>query len=173
MGDGNLNLVFIVEGPAGSLVTKQALPYVRLVGESWPLPLSRSLFEHAALAEQARHVPRLAPRVFHFDPDMALIVMERLHPHVILRKGLCAGTIYPRLAEDAAEFLARTLFHTSDLYLPAAEKKRRAAFSTPTRRFAKSPRTWFSPTPTASPKATAGPLPNWITSRRNCGRTPR
>ena len=33
VGDGNLNLVFIVEGPAGGLVVKQALPYVRLVGE--------------------------------------------------------------------------------------------------------------------------------------------
>ncbi len=128
VGDGNLNLVFIVEGPGGSLVAKQALPYVRLVGESWPLPLERSLFEHAALTEQARHVGRLVPAVHHFDPGMALIVMERLQPHVILRKGLTAGVVYPRLAADAAEFLAQTLFHTSDLYLPAAEKRRRAAF---------------------------------------------
>ena len=41
VGDGNLNLVFIVEGRAGGVVVKQALPYVRLVGESWPLPLER------------------------------------------------------------------------------------------------------------------------------------
>ncbi len=33
VGDGNLNLVFIVRG-TGSLVAKQALPYVRLVGDS-------------------------------------------------------------------------------------------------------------------------------------------
>ena len=33
VGDGNLNLVFIVKGPAGAVVVKQALPYVRLVGE--------------------------------------------------------------------------------------------------------------------------------------------
>ena len=42
VGDGNLNLVFIVTGPEGKLCVKQALPYVRLVGESWPLPLSRA-----------------------------------------------------------------------------------------------------------------------------------
>jgi len=54
VGDGNLNLVFIVEGSAGGLVVKQALPYVRLVGESWPLPLERSWFEYNALVEQAR-----------------------------------------------------------------------------------------------------------------------
>ena len=43
VGDGNLNLVFIVKGSNGGIAVKQALPYVRLVGESWPLPLSRSL----------------------------------------------------------------------------------------------------------------------------------
>ena len=52
VGDGNLNLVFIVEGPAGGVVVKQALPYVRLVGDSWPLPLERSWFEYNALVEQ-------------------------------------------------------------------------------------------------------------------------
>ena len=39
VGDGNLNLVFIVRGPKGALIVKQALPYVRLVGDGWPLPL--------------------------------------------------------------------------------------------------------------------------------------
>ena len=37
VGDGNLNLVFIVEGPAGSVCVKQALPYVRAAGPSWPM----------------------------------------------------------------------------------------------------------------------------------------
>ena len=40
VGDGNLNLVFIVKSDIGSVIVKQALPYVRLVGDSWPLPLS-------------------------------------------------------------------------------------------------------------------------------------
>ena len=72
VGDGNLNLVFIVEGHAGGLVVKQALPYVRLVGESWPLPLERSWFEYNALVEQARYAPRLVPKVFHFDRAQAI-----------------------------------------------------------------------------------------------------
>src|SRR5579885_3504090 len=73
VGDGNLNLVFIVEGPAGSVVVKQALPYVRLVGESWPLPLERSWFEYNALVEHARYAPRLTPKIFHFDREQAMI----------------------------------------------------------------------------------------------------
>src|SRR5450755_1016160 len=67
VGDGNLNLVFIVEGEAGAVVVKQALPYVRLVGESWPLPLERSWYEYNALTEQAKYAPRLTPRIHHFD----------------------------------------------------------------------------------------------------------
>lgn len=131
VGDGNLNLVFIVRGAAGGpldgVVVKQALPYVRLVGDSWPLPLDRAWFEWHALSEQARHVPHLVPMLHHFDPGMALFVMEWLTPHIILRKGLIAGTRYPQLAGHMAEFLAQTLFKTSDLYAPAAEKKAKMA----------------------------------------------
>ncbi|WP_366653611.1 S-methyl-5-thioribose kinase [Fodinicurvata sp. EGI_FJ10296] len=123
VGDGNLNLVFIVEGPSGGLVVKQALPYVRLVGDSWPLPLDRSYFEYQAMSVQSRHAPSLLPRLHHFDPGQAAIVMELLSPHIILRKGLVAGKTYPRLASAIGTFLAETLFNTSDLAMPAAAKK--------------------------------------------------
>jgi 5-methylthioribose kinase len=123
VGDGNLNLVFIVRGPAGGVAVKQALPYVRLVGESWPLPLSRAHYEHMALTRQAACAPGLTPEVLHYDETLALIAMELLEPHVIMRRGMIAGVLYPRAADDLAEFAARTLFLTSDLALPAAQKK--------------------------------------------------
>ena len=59
VGDGNLNAVYIVRGEAGSLVVKQALPYLRLVGDAWPLPLERSYFEYLALTEEAAHAGRI------------------------------------------------------------------------------------------------------------------
>jgi len=127
VGDGNLNMVFIVEGETGGVAVKQALPFVRLVGESWPLPLSRAHYEHMALTRQAELAPCLVPAVLHYDAAMALIVMELLEPHIILRRGLIAGSRYPRFADDIATFQARTLFFTSDLALPAAEKKARIA----------------------------------------------
>jgi len=123
VGDGNLNLVFIVKGTSGGVAVKQALPYVRLVGESWPLPLSRSHYEYLALTHQARLAPGLVPAVLHHDEALALVVMELLEPHIILRKGLVAGTIYPRLVDDITTFMARTLFLNSDLAVPAAQKK--------------------------------------------------
>jgi 5-methylthioribose kinase len=125
VGDGNLNFVYIVEGPAGSVCVKQALPYVRLVGESWPLPLSRSFFEAEALAREAEDAGRV-PALLHVDGPQALIVMENLRDHVVWRRALIA-----RRRHDAApvlgRFLAETLFRSSDLALDAATRKRETA----------------------------------------------
>jgi 5-methylthioribose kinase len=123
VGDGNLNLVFIVKGPIGGVCVKQALPYVRLVGESWPLPIDRAHFEHEAVKAEAAVVPNLVPKIYLFDQVRAAIVMELLEPHIMLRKGLIQGIRYPKLADDIATFTAQTLFSTSDLALPAGRKR--------------------------------------------------
>jgi 5-methylthioribose kinase len=123
VGDGNLNLVFIVTGSAGSAVVKQALPYVRLVGESWPLPLSRSFFEYNALIRQEARDPGSVPSVWHFDEVQAIVVMEYLTPHVILRHALVEGRRVDGLATRMGQFCARTLFRGSDLSMTAAARK--------------------------------------------------
>lgn len=123
VGDGNLNLVFIVTGDSGSVIVKQALPYVRLVGESWPLPLKRSFFEYHALVRQAQRDPGMVPEVFFFDEQQAIIVMEYLSPHVILRRALIDGRQLPRIGCDLGAFCARTLFRGSDLSMQPRSKK--------------------------------------------------
>src|SRR5947208_16196857 len=101
VGDGNLNLVFIVKGPGGSVVVKQALPYVRLVGDSWPLPLKRSFFEYHALTRQERRAPGSVPAIYYFDEGQALIIMEYLAPpHIILRRALIDRRLLPNIARD-------------------------------------------------------------------------
>ena len=123
VGDGNLNLVFIVDGDKGSVIVKQALPYVRLVGESWPLPLKRSFFEYHALTRQAARDPGRVPEVLHFDEAQALVVMEFLSPHIILRRALIEGREVPRIAGDLGLFMARSLFRGSDLSMNAGGRK--------------------------------------------------
>ena len=91
VGDGNLNLVFKLRGTEGGIAVKQALPYVRLVGESWPLPLSRAHYEHMALTEEARLAPGLVPEIYHYDEGLALIAMELLEPHVVMRRSTPSG----------------------------------------------------------------------------------
>jgi 5-methylthioribose kinase len=123
VGDGNLNLVFIVEGATGTAIVKQALPYVRLVGDSWPLPLKRSFFEYHALTRQEARAPGSVPAIYHFDEGQALIIMEYLSPHIILRRALIEGRQLPNIARDIGLFMARTLFRGSDLHMATKDRK--------------------------------------------------
>jgi 5-methylthioribose kinase len=125
IGDGNLNLVFHVSQPSSgrSLIVKQALPYAKVVGESWPLTLDRARIESESLVIQDRLSQGLVPKVYHTDNELALTIMEDLSSHVIMRKGLMDGGVYPRFAEDISDFLAKTLFFTSDLGMNQQEKK--------------------------------------------------
>jgi 5-methylthioribose kinase len=125
IGDGNLNLVFHVSQPSSgkSIILKQALPYAKVVGESWPLTLDRARIESEALKIEGRLAPGLVPEVYHTDNELALTVMEDLSSHVIMRQGLIEGGVYPKFANDISEFMARTLFFTSDLGMNQQEKK--------------------------------------------------
>jgi 5-methylthioribose kinase len=123
VGDGNLNLVFIVESPDDTIIVKQALPYVRLVGDSWPLPLYRAYYEHEALLRQEQRDPGSVPEIFYFDREQALIVMEFLQPHVILRGKLIAGQKVANLSETMGKFCARTAFRGSELSMESIDKK--------------------------------------------------
>lgn len=123
VGDGNLNLVFIVGGTAGTVVVKQALPYVRLVGDSWPLGLQRAFFEYNALIRQEAVSPGVVPAVLHFDEAQSLIVMEHLTPHIILRNQTMACDRVAALGEVMGLFCARTAFRCSDLHMATDRKK--------------------------------------------------
>jgi 5-methylthioribose kinase len=126
VGDGNLNLVFQIWSRVDrqrTVVVKQALPYVRLVGESWPLPADRARIEAQALTIHTHLVPHLVPKLHFYDPDMYLIAMENLDAHIIMRKGLTQGITYPHFAEHIGTFMARTLGMTSDLVLDYRSKK--------------------------------------------------
>jgi 5-methylthioribose kinase len=128
VGDGNLNFVFIVQGPLGSLCIKQAPPYVRCVGEEWPLTQDRVRIEAAALQIEAKYCPQHIPALYHADAPMCLIAMEFIPPpHIILRKGLIQGFIYPKLAEQISTLLATTLFHTSLLAMSSTDFRKQLA----------------------------------------------
>jgi len=125
VGDGNINLVFIIrnESNAKSVVVKQALPYVRCVGESWPLDLGRTIREGRALEIQNRLAPGLVPELFRVDPDLALIVMEDLSHLGVMRPGMIQMRRYPLFADQISTLMANLGFFTSDLYMDPVEKK--------------------------------------------------
>ena len=129
IGDGNLNLVFKIFDRQGNsrVIVKQALPYVRCVGESWPLTLDRARLEAQTLIEHYKYCPQHTVRVTHYDETLAVMVMEDLSSHRIWRGELVEGAFYPQAAAQLGEYLAQTLFHTSDFVLHPHQKKAEVA----------------------------------------------
>lgn len=125
IGDGNLNLVFhIVDELEGkSIIIKQALPYAKVVGESWPLTLKRAKIEADALKIFGQIAPDYVPKVFFTDDTLAVTVMEDLSHLLIARTGFIKGETFPLIAKHLGEYLAKTLFYTSDYGLSPSVKK--------------------------------------------------
>jgi 5-methylthioribose kinase len=126
IGDGNLNLVFrIVDHHSKkSIIIKQALPYAKVVGESWPLTLQRATIESHALRQFADVAREYVPKVYYSDQQLAVTIMEDLSHLDIVRKGLIKGKNYPLLSQHIGEYVAKTLFYTSDFALDPQEKKK-------------------------------------------------
>jgi 5-methylthioribose kinase len=121
-----LNLVFIVENaanPTESVVLKQALPFLRVAGDSWPLTRERMRYETQALIKHNELAPGLVPVVYDHDEEMSLVIMEHLKRHEIMRKSLVARQRFPKFVDHITTFLVNSLFFTSDLYLTGPEKK--------------------------------------------------
>ncbi|MFC0141196.1 S-methyl-5-thioribose kinase [Erwinia mallotivora] len=125
IGDGNLNLVFRIVDREGHsrVIVKQALPYVRCVGESWPLTLDRARIEAEVLHIHGGFCPEHTVKILHYDPQLAVMVMEDLSSHAIWRGEQVKGVDYPQAAGQLGIYLAQTLFHTSDFYQHPHQKK--------------------------------------------------
>lgn len=127
IGNGNLNFVYRIrrsDEPSKAVIVKQAVPYLRMVGESWPLDRERMTYEIRALRTYNEIVPDFVPKIYHADGQMSTLIMQCLDDHIILRQGMISGNIYPRVAEHIGIFLAETLFRTSALNMESEERRR-------------------------------------------------
>ncbi|AOT06467.1 S-methyl-5-thioribose kinase [Pseudoalteromonas luteoviolacea] len=124
-GDGNLNLVFRIQdaNEQRSIILKQALPYARCVGESWPLTLDRARIEASVLQKHGAICPELTAKVLHHNSELAVTILEDLGDMAILRGELNQNNTFKHLGTHVATYLAKTSFYYSDFYLSAADKK--------------------------------------------------
>lgn len=114
VGDGNLNLVFIIQDKSGKgIVLKQALPYVRLVGPSWPMSPDRARIEYETTTVHSKAAPNLVPKIYFYDPHRYIIAMEDLSDHKVWRTALNQGDINTGAARSVGEYIAKVLFATS------------------------------------------------------------
>ena len=124
VGDGNLNLVFIMKDSAGKgIVLKQALPYVRLVGPDWPMTPSRARIEAETTIIHSKYASNLVPEIFDYDPDRFIIAMEDLSDHVVWRGALNSGLRFDGVAGPLGKFVANTAFGTSMFSLGQEQHK--------------------------------------------------
>jgi len=123
IGDGNLNYVYIVSGNDKTLILKQAVPYLRIVGESYPLSRERMTYEIRSLLHFSKFSKEHVPHIYNADEDMSVIIMQYLGEHIIMREGMINSVIYPKFAEHISSYLANTLFQTSSLHLSSTQKR--------------------------------------------------
>ena len=126
VGDGNLNYVYLVtnnDASNESVALKQAVPFLRIVGESWPLPKERMTIEIKALQKASEWCPQHVPEIYYYSHEMSLVIMKDLSTHGVLRGQLIEGQYFAKFADHISTYLAETLFHTSDIFLNPREKK--------------------------------------------------
>ena len=70
---GNMNRVFIAQGPLGSVAVKQAPPFVQAAGPEWPIDPARIGAEARAYEVLGRLVPDAVPAIVHVDLDRFVI----------------------------------------------------------------------------------------------------
>ena len=128
VGDGNLNLVFVCRDAAGNgICLKQSLPYVRLVGEAWPLTPERVIAEARGLAAAAESTPHLIPAYYGVDEERHVLAMENLIGWEIWRGKLNDGYIHRGVGALLGEYVANLAFSTSVFALDQMEVKERTA----------------------------------------------
>jgi len=126
IGDGNLNYVYKIRrsnSPDRSVVLKQAVPYLRMAGEAWPLSRNRMIYEIRALRTYNDLVPGFVPVIYHSDEEMSVLVMQTLDSHTVVRHSMIGGVVFSKIGHDIGTFLAETLFHTSTLGMGSIERR--------------------------------------------------
>lgn len=116
-GDGNINYIFIVEGSSGSVVVKQAPPFIRLVGPDWQLKQQRLNFEILYTQTVLKYSTENAPQIYLVDNDAYLFVMENLNlSNMVVFRGQIAKGIgikeYPDIGKHVGLMVANMLFKT-------------------------------------------------------------
>ena len=129
IGDGNLNFIFRISDESGtSLILKYAAPYLRLLGEAFPLPQNRICVEMHTLSYFKSIAPSLIPHLYHCDEAAFCFVMEELVGYKLLQTAqfdhFIPLVVYAKLGTFlAALYTKAPPKHEADYYENATLKR--------------------------------------------------
>lgn len=118
-GDGFINYVFRVSDGKKKLIVKQARDKGRR--GNFVVPVERGRYEYQSMEIRKSIVPEYIPDLYFFDEENHVFVTEDVSHLKIIRFQLNKGVMFPKFAAQAAEYLAKTHFYTSEYYLGTKE----------------------------------------------------
>ncbi|GAB4314716.1 S-methyl-5-thioribose kinase [Pseudothermotoga elfii] len=124
ISEGNVNLIFRICNieNGNSVILKQALPYAWRYPD-FKMPVDRQRIEYETLSIESQYAPDYVPKIYFYDNESHVLVIEDLKELKVMREALIDGEIFPKVAKHIGTFMAKTLFYTSDLYLSSGKKK--------------------------------------------------
>lgn len=115
-GDGYVNYVFRVSDGNRKMILKQARPVGRVTGFTG-MSLERTAIEYDYMKIGRVIVPEYIPELYFYDDENLVFAVEDVSYLKICRFQLNKSEIFPKMAQQAADYLARMHFYTSDYYL--------------------------------------------------------
>lgn len=115
-GDGYVNYVFRVSDGNRKMILKQARSVGRVTGHT-DMCLKRTAIEYDYMKIGRVIVPEYIPELYFYDDENLVFAVEDVSYLKICRFQLNKSEIFPQMARQAADYLARMHFYTSDYYL--------------------------------------------------------
>ena len=124
ISEGNINHIYRAEDlhTGRSVILKQAEEVSRISPDIRLNP-DRGKRETAYFGAVAALLPEAVPKVFAYDADLHLIVMEDMQGYSVLRKPLLEGEVFLFLGEQLGRYVADTTLFTSDFFFSHKAKK--------------------------------------------------
>ncbi|MGL4606271.1 MAG: S-methyl-5-thioribose kinase [Eubacteriaceae bacterium] len=123
-GDGFVNHVYRIWDNTGkSVILKQAKPYLKVFGEAAALGADRNWRESEIIKLRSAITPEYLPKMYHVDPKNNLFIYEDCGRLKIMRFELTKGKYFPEFPRQIGEFIAKSNFYTSEIYLDQTAHK--------------------------------------------------
>lgn len=115
-GDGYINFVYRVSDGKVKLILKQARKDGR-VADLHDMSMDRAALEYDYMKLGHLIVPEYLPELYFYDDENLVFAVEDVSHLKIARFQLNKSIMFPKMAGQIAEYLAKIHFYTSDYYL--------------------------------------------------------